>query len=617
MARTLKINVQVDRLPDIKVTKDQTEKAWCQLGLRLSAAIEPSKPPDADPTLRTDADLLQPSLWRAKQDEGNGTWKVHAKENWTLWRWKKGVATPQMIPTKDWKIVVTDPAAFDPPVATVRRFHQRISDAVAEILVEGGTRALEAPGADGVVAGRTVFGLTESLTGLPHPVPAGMQVWTAVSIDSAAVTIADTDRFLAAPSFVSPGNIAYQVKGAENPPPAPAADVPWEVPYAPDDSSPLAVASVHASLPMKALQILGTDEQKLIDLSTLLIRKGGSEFESSDWSTGLPLRIAEAIDPAARAMAVLDNVIRTLVAKEEKEAKALRSATRDALQADILPAGQVPAPDYLRRALAALHRPVLAPRSRSSRPTAAPAASLLERLAIGNSSLWPAVVPILFAHAGAEDAKCAPSLPWHVVTTRARLADAAGILPGRNDALVDATKPTDEAVPRSERIDNEPLATIDNEQAFRDWLLHHWTSAPDTAVAEDGAYRFQGTAKRFFHNGNQVKPEIRRTGVIDLMRLPDEHGMAIEIPIALKKLEVAFPVAIVFTLGVPNAPASSPTFEFKLSLHQNKTELSVDGEGTDSEPLEFTGGLLTIKLSILKDGAIERSMSISNTRTQK
>ena len=208
MPRTLRVNVQVDRLPDVN---DAAGSPLCQIGIRLSAAVVPDA---TDPTLSADANLLLPWMWRANAGDQDGSWRAHEKGNWTLWRLKDDGSDPEIVDGAHWEMAVEDPRKFDREVDNtdpdtvgaepkVRPFHHRIGREIAAILAEIGPRALEVPGADGVVRRRTVFGLTESLTALPHPVPAGMQVWTGISLDATAFPVSETDRFLAAPAFVT------------------------------------------------------------------------------------------------------------------------------------------------------------------------------------------------------------------------------------------------------------------------------------------------------------------------------------------------------------------------------------------------------------------------------
>ncbi|MER9565790.1 hypothetical protein [Mesorhizobium sp. M0571] len=579
MARTLMINIQVDRLPDV----DPGGKTWCQLGLRVSAAIAPDA---MDPTLPSDKLLVQPWLWRAKRGDADGTWKVHEKTNWTLWQVKEG-SDPLKIDEANWKIAVADPATFDPEVDNndpdtkaaypkVRTFHARVNGEIDAIVNGVGVRALEVPGSDGVVSERTVFGLIESLTGLPDPVPAGMQLWTAVSIDQTAVTIAETDRFLAAPSFATPIDIAYSVDMGSLPG-APAIDMPWEISYASDPvaMSPAAKGRVQPSLPMTMLQIAADDTQRLIDLSALLVRQGdGPAFETTDWNTTLPLRIAETIDPAARAMAVLDKIIRETVASD--------SATREALRADILPIEPDPATDYLREALAALCEPVLAPRARSSRPTAAPAAASLERMALGNPALWPTVAPLLFAQAAQETDANLAQTPQHFVVSHARIADAAGIVPGRADDLAD-----------------DAARTIDSEQTFREWIVHHWTSGAGTSVA-DTNFNFRGTATRFYLKGDEVSRDVSATGVVNFSGISGLGETPIVIPLKLGALET-LPAVVTFTLGVPGASATVPTVVFKLTLDPGQTQLSIEGVAPETIAQTFVGGRLSVGITRPQD----------------
>ena len=282
---TLKIKVQVDRLPDI----DVGGHAKSQLGLRVSAVI-------AGAASAQDRDLLLPWHWRST--DLAGAWSIHDAANWRLWLLRDGALTE--ILAADWRMAVSAPAAFDPvpaavagaAVPTVGRFRQRLEDEVTDILAEVGLHALEEPTEGMPISGRTVFGLVESLTTLPAPVPAGMQLWTAITLDKLALAITEDDQFIAAPRFAAPGNA---VLTPETTPVAVAGQTDgWRASYKVVPADPLrqAEAWLHPSLPMTILGIKPTDTQRLIDLSTLLVRQAGPNFEANDWHATLANRIA-------------------------------------------------------------------------------------------------------------------------------------------------------------------------------------------------------------------------------------------------------------------------------------------------------------------------------------
>ncbi|WP_398308962.1 hypothetical protein [Zoogloea sp.] len=571
----LVVNVQVDRLPDVWVTEDGSDRDLIQIGLRISAAIEESA---------QISDMCRVLPWKWKADSANpicGSWSIHKQENWTLWSLDGGNQLKE-IDKKCWWM-----ESLDPSVGQNWVFRNRIDCEVAAILSQSGAGAFALPGAGGVALGRSVFGLTESLTGLPHPVPAAMQIWTAISIDKKCVIesfgLDDSCRFWAVPNFVAPSGTTYSVPSPISPPSS--AD-PWPVDYNTTNQAEPASAKVYASLPIDDLVIGKNDPQRLIDLSTLLIHKGSvPEFEGADWMTTLPQRIAEAIDPAARAIALLDKVIRDVVSEEETKGS---SATRDAIRKDMIREDIIPraADDSLRKFLAELHRPVLAPRAHSSRPSAAPAAAFLERLATSNPSLWSTVAPLLLAHAGAEGVVVS-GLKMPNVVSRTRLATAAGITPGREEELADPQGST----------------SIDNEQAFGDWLFEHWNWKEESTSAPVQALNLFGKAGHFKIAANTVTSQEVDVGVVDLVRALDingsNNGRKIAIGFSFKEVSAiqnGSSADAVFTLSAGNGPGfKGPRFEFSLKLEPHQITLTTKG-GSKVFPGVLTEDPLTVEI---------------------
>lgn len=522
---TLKIKVQVDRLPDIEVGGH----AKSQLGLRVSAVI-------AGAATRAERDLLLPWHWRSL--DLAGAWNIHDAANWTLWLLRDGALSE--VAAAHWGMALGAPADFDPAPAAglgasaVGRFRQRLEDEVNAILDDVGLHALEEPGEGLPISGRTVFGLVESLTTLPAPVPAGMQLWTALTLDKEALALAEHDRFIAAPRFGAPDASALFMLGAM-PVSAARQDDGWSAPYtvAPENPARAAEAWLQPSLPMTILAIAPTDTQRLIDLSTLLVRQAGPGFEANDWHATLANRIAEALDPSARVMAVLDETIRTALAQvddgnSEKVRLApagqleppLANALREALRFDLVPATpKGSAPDRLRATLAALHTEVVAPRARNSRASAAPAAAFLERMAIREPALWPKIAPLLFAQGAAESAERSPATPRHQVISRARLAGAASIVAPRQDYLDDPAE----------------TPVIDDERAFQDWLFAHWTGQPSGWTLGSGERLLFGASARQLQQtpggAGAVRASVQELGVINLMDLPP--GAGFDLPFSL------------------------------------------------------------------------------------
>src|SRR5207248_1353970 len=158
---------------------------------------------------------------------------------------------------------------------------------------------------------------------------------------------------------------------------------------------------------------------RMIDAARLLIRsRDEQQFERGDWIASAGLRIAEAIDPAERAMAALDKTV-------DEWARADTAARRKALIDDTTGGS-----DLLRKAIDTLHLPVLAPRARRSEATTAPAAAFVQALAERNAELWPTIIPLLLAQAGGESDRTMPGIEGKFHATSAnRLLGAAGVPP--------------------------------------------------------------------------------------------------------------------------------------------------------------------------------------------
>ncbi|MCK1564297.1 hypothetical protein IVB08_10035 [Bradyrhizobium sp. 173] len=498
MAPPLRLNVQVDRLPDLTGTPLQI-----QLGIRLSAAIDPAQGAAAI------GDLEKTLPWKWKSSDGSKPWTPHDVLNWVVWRARRNGNTwdlPELVDLAAISIVAAPgdvdpliPDAADPtnPGKAKPRFLSKVEAALGEMLRFTGPGALEVvnPGAE--IGGQKTFALLESLTTLPAPMPAALKVWTCITLDTSKLPGYDPeDVFAAAPQFsvgtlVCRADVKSIPSGAPTSAPVPGAWVPGTLdPVDPPTSSPApfpqqlpmdslnlglalqdpanaatgtfagtAWAFIVSSLPMSVL--VPNDAERLIDPSTLTIRVANENaFESGDWAHELPRHIAEAIDPALRALSVVRATIEQKVhdkendfveasallpglrqavdraAAEEKIAKeaydadpgnqekkqaweAAKVATiaaiaaRDAGENKAKAVGDVrdgflkalredmgqDGPDLLRRTLTALHGPVIWPRRRSSRTTASYVQSFLTALIERQPEMRDDLIALMLAHA--------------------------------------------------------------------------------------------------------------------------------------------------------------------------------------------------------------------------
>ncbi len=556
MPRRLKVNVQIDRLPDAPAT---------QLGLSLSAAIEADA---ADPTQAADLALVLPWRWSAIT---GGDWTPHSAASWRIWR-LPAVGAPAL--ELNWTLVSSEPAGFDAPLPDAaaplnlrRRFRSRLDEEVGDILNAAGPRSLEAPRAGEAVATRTVFGLVESLTGLPHPVPSGTRVWAAVALQTAA---APGDRFIAMPIFEAGGDDYSPAAGA----PAVDADGFYRLGYA---AGPAVggLAYMRPSLPWTAMEIGGNDPQRLIDLSTLLIRQAAGEaVEGSDWSSDLLARLSEAIDPGLQASAVFEAVLSD---------SSVSGATRAALQADLAAGGQ----DHFRAGLAALHAPAMTPRARGSRAATAVALNVLESLGARDPALWPDVAPTLLALAGAEAADAPPAAtPAFVSVSRERLRRAAGLAP---------IEDSDDELPEDLRPD------ISAEAGLRSWLRAHWLAPPIQVAPVNDIVSHVHRIHRLSapRTGVATTAQIDEIGLLDLPRMRGARAQSLEF-----SFRVTGPLpnnrSIVLTLGRPQSSPTTPRLTITLRAQGGglSLQLSEAGASAPANGPAFQDGLLVVTLNL-------------------
>lgn len=566
MARTVQVHVQVDRLPNVEDGGD-----FIQLGLRVSAAIVPD---GADVAVAGDDALILPWRWRAKPDAADGTWDPYADTSWQIWRVVKG--TPNTFELVEFEILTKAQAGvdeFDEP-----KFRARIDAEVREIITARGVReALEVPSQTGILGGRTAYGLAESLTSLPSPVPAGMKVWIAATIRKGALV--DEDRFVAVPIFAA-SDTAYTPDAFDG-----VKTAPFEMKLnAASDGTPRkATALVHGSLPLSALEIHADDKERLIDLANLTIRaKSGQEFEGGDWIAEIGGRIAEAVDPPARAMAVLDATIAGVVARESENGQA--SATRAALAEDAKKA------DRFRTALNRLHEPVVRPRARRSDASPAAAAAFLEMRALRTPQLWETVAPLLFAHAGAENEKMLPDpgQALFAATSWSRILAAAGVPPTPGVRLVDAAANPANRVP-----------LLDAEGEFVEWVIRHWTDLPPV-VSTKGLRRFEGTLRRLERgsDSSDTKQHFVPVGAVDLTRVPRDEQRVITIPIHFSKAE--FPCDVKVRLECPGSGRAGTSVDVLLSFIDDATTRVTIGANAEQTAAGLGVAQLAFRVTIPK-----------------
>jgi hypothetical protein len=562
----LVVQVQVDRLPDVPAAGGR----HVQLGLKLVAALRPAPPPPlapapaAAPAALPAADepdpaalstLLLPWRWRSRTTP-TVAFDPHDPAAWTLWRVKSDQTVQEVPHATPAGAVVSAaaevPAGFDPG----DRLEGALGSAVERAVGESGLAALVEPAAGAELTGATVFGLVDSLSALPAPAPAGLGLWTALSIDTTHFPIAEDDRFLAAPAFTAPDAVACTPAG----PPTESGPVAgrWECAYTTAPAGARgAVAVIEPSLSFADLAAAAGTLVPLIDLRSLTVAKGDG-LSGEDWAATLAERLADAVDPAARTLAVLDATVRAACAADP--------ATAAAVLADAGRGGG----DYLRGVLGRVVASVLAPRDRGAQP---PAAVALEAAAATDPLVRTTAARLAVAHTLA----IAGGSPWaetpFAAVSRARLAALAGAAGSAGDDF--SAGPDDPA----------DLETADRLAA---WIAAHWTGQPPAIDAAKGtrlvAERRESHVRLVdepapadpagapppAQKGWVVRTTVARSGVLDLAALA--AAGATPLSLAFRLREMSRPLSLVVGL-TPEAPLE---VALKVDSDDN-AELSVGG----------------------------------------
>ena len=298
MVVKLIVRVQADLLPLIA---DGTGATISQVGLRLSAMVDLP----ANETLRVSPlDLLKdlcPWHWRASDPGLHENWNPHNPAAWRLFR--VDGSAPVEITTK-----IAPPAGLDPGMNG--DFTLALEQTLAIVVDEGAEASVCLPADGQPIERRTVFGMVESLTGLPHPIPAGMRVFTVLSV---AEDLSNT-RVVAIPRFLPPVGGSFDIDNAVFFDIDPVGVITADAVH--NDPSPWADTlrfELRASLDVTAMARV-TNAPQLVDLSKLSIGQNdnGTETGDEDYAAHLPIRLAEAIDPAARLIGAFDPVVEGL-----------------------------------------------------------------------------------------------------------------------------------------------------------------------------------------------------------------------------------------------------------------------------------------------------------------
>ena len=211
MPHRVLIRTQADRLPDVTHSDG---RSLVQIGLRVSGAIRP------DPGVEVTGDTAEivkdilPWLWlglpanMAPSDpvdpvETDGSWKPHDG----ALSWRLFACQPNVDPVEVTQYI--EPASKDVTSALPNGLFQAIQNDIYDLAANKTTLIVQSQDqAADELTERTVFGMVESLTMLPYPVPAGTEVFAAVSLhrDAAGFPAIDDETFFVGFPRISPAS---------------------------------------------------------------------------------------------------------------------------------------------------------------------------------------------------------------------------------------------------------------------------------------------------------------------------------------------------------------------------------------------------------------------------
>ncbi|NKK01231.1 hypothetical protein GFL63_20985 [Rhizobium leguminosarum bv. viciae] len=384
--RNLRVKVQTDRLPDLADGR-------AQIAVRISAAID-----GTDGTLdpRAIAEILP---WKWRLPDGTPYWDPHTPVAWKFWQLTTGPGgetVTDLDAATTVQRVVTVPAEFDADVGVhPGRFRRRIEEEINTITGTAGLEsALCIPDGTVEITGRTVFGLVESLTGLPHPIGVGMKVFTVFSLDPAPVD--RTTRFIAAPLFSGAQGRIYTLDpnppievGAQN-----GAFYRALLTAKPDPNEPFDQGSVDMMPSLSWEQISTIGPQQLLNMETMLVEKPdpkGHFLTDGNWAGSLSRDIAKVIDPFTRILAVLDTTVTEAIAVSGAGETLKQALTRDI--------GAKAGESRFLKALDSIAWWTIADRSSASIIAGAPQPTILSGLATGETGFWESASALILAAA--------------------------------------------------------------------------------------------------------------------------------------------------------------------------------------------------------------------------
>lgn len=480
MPARLVARVQADRLPS--VTDPKSGKVFDHVGLRVAALVDIDPGESLPRPLAGIAKDFRPWEWLS--------WNPHQRSSWRVFRLDfDGMAWTSLELGAEVSEVVLAPGEID-----LGPYQVALGERLDEIAAQDGEAAVCLPAADEPVEHRTVFGMVESLTDLPHPIPAGLRVFTVLAIEG---DLGDA-RIIAVPKLALPTGGDFDIAGMLIPDAA-IQDPDGEIrvtaqPVMANPPWPSELVFRLQATPALADMTRSRGSARLLDLMTLTIAGDApdSAVGDEDYAAQLPGRLAEALDPAARIVSAFDRALESLRGSDDFKA----------IQEDIANAGK--RQSYLVQTLDRMTIGSFLPVARGSEAVASVAVTLFAALARERGA----------SGARSEAARNAGQMLLRMLD---RDDDLAATTPSREIYALMSVKRMAAAVglaPETVVADGE-AAPADAEEGFSRFIRHMWFETLTTGERPISAGRSRLLAAKVVTATTVDMPTVRPEAVLD------------------------------------------------------------------------------------------------------
>jgi hypothetical protein len=562
-SRTLKVSAQSDRIPPAATNPVIAR------GVHVSAAIDTNNGQFA--AIEDDRGYLIPWQW---WDSTGRTWNAQRKSSWALFKVTRAGGLITYTPVTDFNPVAVETTASDNFIAAVNTKVGLGGSFVPD--------DFELPSDGTSLSRETLFGFIDSLSTLPAPYPASLQVWAGLVVTDANIN--PDDELFALPIFGPPKINGYYVPTLPVTPGAP-------IVLKRQGGGAAALLPAETDHPTAPAALDGAG--RLLDIQSLAVRAAPSgagvgqnwaEPADDDWTVTLLDRFSSALDPAARTMAVLDTAVRAFF------------ASPDAVTLQHGPDAQDAALSALGTFVNAVHWSVFSLATDGATAITPPAAAAFGALVAGGktsrtdtalSEAQGGLAALSDRDAYASNnynSGIAPSDPpvSFSIVSRRRLEALTGL----------RFKPAPAPAPAQ--------VSLEGEETYRSWLLEHWLldqwppgtapPAPPVRPLSSGTRNILTARQRRWKQGDAVPPRsATEQSLLNLSVL--DTGDKLSIPINVKPSR--FPSELQLTFSFENFNAALPLVKLRadsasLTLSVDNASKSVAVKNLDNVDLALT-----------------------------